>query len=116
MLITGEPIQAQRLYDLGFINRLVNSDEILSSGIDSEASNKQILDLVLSEAESIANLIVATPPLAARSGVRLSRNQWIIPAINADFYLQPLRLHDTEDFKEATQSFVEKRPPNYQAK
>ena len=116
MLITGEPIQAQRLYDLGFINRLVNSDEILSSGIGSEASNKQILDLVLSEAESIANLIVATPPLAARSGVRLSRNQWIIPAINADFYLQPLRLHDTEDFKEATQSFVEKRPPNYQAK
>ncbi|MFL2645192.1 MAG: enoyl-CoA hydratase/isomerase family protein [Dehalococcoidia bacterium] len=116
MLITGEPLYAKRLYDLGFINRLVNSQEVISSDLNPEQVNNQILNLVLAEAEKLANLIVDTPPLAARSGVRLSRNQWIIPAINADLYLQPLNLHDTEDFQEATKSFIEKRPPNYQAK
>ena len=79
------------------------------SGVDEDEKR-------LAEAEKLANLIVDTPPLAARSGVRLSRNQWIIPAINADLYLQPLNLHGTEDFQEATKSFIEKRPPNYQAK
>ena len=116
MLITGEPIQAQRLYDLGFINRLVDTISSTSQSTDKKESSNRVLEKVMKEAEELASRIVGTPPLAARSGVRLSRNQWIIPAINADLYLQPLRLHETEDFQEATKSFVDKRPPNFKSK
>ncbi len=116
MLITGEPIQAQRLYDLGFINRLVDTISSTSQSTDKKESSNRVLEKVMKEAEELASRIVGTPPLAARSGVRLSRNQWIIPAINADLYLQPLRLHETEDFQEATKSFVDKRLPNFKSK
>jgi hypothetical protein len=37
-------------------------------------------------------------------------------AADADMYLQPLQLHLSQDFQEASRSFVEKRPPVYQAR
>ena len=116
MLITGEPIHAQRLYDLGFINRIVNTETIIESNLGIEIKDTQILTSVIEEANKLAHNVAATPPLAARSGVRLSRNLWMQSAINADLYLQPLKLHDTDDFKEATQSFIEKREPNFKAR
>jgi hypothetical protein len=38
------------------------------------------------------------------------------PLYDANMYIQPLKLHLTEDFKEAGRSFVEKRPPEYQGR
>ncbi|MFQ6027238.1 MAG: enoyl-CoA hydratase, partial [Dehalococcoidia bacterium] len=56
------------------------------------------------------------PPLASRAGVRLSRRTWVQPSADADMYLQPLKLHLSEDFKESSRAFVEKRAPEYQAR
>jgi enoyl-CoA hydratase/carnithine racemase len=116
MLITGEPINSTKLYQLGFINRIVDTSHITTELKPTPDESNKILNLLLQEAEALANLVVATPPLAARAGVRLSRNLWSLPSVNADLYLQPLKLHETEDFKEATQSFIEKRTPVYKAK
>ena len=66
-------------------------------------------------AEELAEKILKAPPLAARSGVRLTRRQWVQPLYDANMYIQPLRLHQTEDFQEASRSFVEKRAPEYTA-
>jgi hypothetical protein len=38
------------------------------------------------------------------------------PSADADRYIQPLKLHLTEDSQEASRSFVEKRPPEYKAR
>ncbi len=98
MIITGEQVGAPELYRLGLINRLVPTGKHLEA------------------AEELAEKILKAPPLPSRAGVRLSRRQWVQPCADADMYSQPLNLHLTEDFKEAGRSFVEKRPPQYQAR
>jgi enoyl-CoA hydratase/carnithine racemase len=98
MVITGEPAPASELYRLGLINRLVPTGQHLEA------------------AEELAAKILKAPPLAARAGVRLTRRQWVQPLYDANMYIQPLKLHLTEDFKEAGRSFVEKRPPEYQGR
>ena len=98
MLITGEPVSAAELYRLGLLNRLVEPGKHLAA------------------AEELAEKVIQAPPLAARAGVRLSRGTWVPGAAAADAYIQPLKLHLSEDFKEASRSFVEKRPPQYQAR
>ncbi len=70
----------------------------------------------LSAAEELAEKVLKSPPLATRAAVKLTRRQWVQPGADADMQMLPLKLHLTEDFKEASQSFVEKRPPKYHAK
>ena len=98
MVITGEPIEAAELYRLGLINRLVPTGEHLSA------------------AEELAEKVLKSPPLATRAAVKLTRRQWVQPVADADMQMLPLKLHLTEDFKEASKSFVEKRPPTYHAR
>ena len=98
MAITGEPIEASELYRLGLINRLVPTGEHLTV------------------AEELAEKVLKSPPLATRSAVKLMRRQWVQPSADADMQMLPLTLHETEDFKEASLSFVEKRPPKYHAR
>ena len=98
MVITGEPVGAPELYRLGLINRLVPTGKHLEA------------------AEVLAEQVLKTPPLACRAGVRLSRRQWVQPVADADLYGQPLNLHLSEDFKESSKSFVEKRAPVYRAR
>ena len=47
--------------------------------------------------------------------IRYSR-QWVQTGAEADMQMLPLKLHLSEDFKEASRSFVEKRTPKYHAK
>ncbi len=98
MVITGEQIDAAELYRLGLINRLVPTGDHLSA------------------AEELAEKVLKSPPLATRAAVKLTRRQWVQPGADADMQMLPLKLHLTEDFKEASQSFVEKRPPKYHAR
>ena len=98
MVITGEPVGAPELYRLGFINRLVPTGQHLKA------------------AEELAQNVLKAPPLASRAGVRLTRRLWVQPSADADLYAHPLKLHLTEDFKESSQAFVEKRAPVYRAK
>ena len=98
MVITGEHIDASELYRLGLINRLVPAGEHIKA------------------AEELANKVLKSPPLATRAAVKLTRRQCVQTGAEADMQMLPLKLHLTEDFKEASRSFVEKRSPKYQAK
>lgn len=98
MVITGETVEAAELYRLGLINRLVPTGFHLTA------------------AEGLAEKVLKAPPLATRVGVKLTRRQWVQAGADADMQTLPLKLHMTEDFKEASRSFVEKRPPEYQAR
>ena len=98
MVITGDQVGALELYRLGLINRLVPTGKHLEA------------------AEELAEQVLKAPPLACRAGVRLSRRQWVQPSADADMYIQALKLDLSEDFKESSQSFVEKRAPAYHAR
>ena len=98
MVITGEPVEAAELYRLGLINRLVPNGFHLSA------------------AEGLAEKVLKTPPLSARVGVKLTRRQWVQAGAEADMQTLPLKLHMSEDFKEASQAFVEKASSGVQSK
>ena len=88
MVITGEPVAAAELYRLGLINRLAPTGRHLEV------------------AEELAAKVLEAPPLASRSGVRLTRRQWVMDLYDAGMYLQSLNLHRTEDFQESARAFI----------
>jgi hypothetical protein len=47
------------------------------------------------------------------SGVRVSRWMCLRTVVDADHYIEPLRLQQSEDFQESTQASLEKRQPRY---
>jgi enoyl-CoA hydratase len=93
--LTGEPIDVQRAYSLGFVNRIAEPDKVLD------------------EAIALANLIAANAPLAVREIRRIVRG-----AVHHDDREQFVaareasrRVEQTDDYREGPRAFVEKRPP-----
>ena len=93
--LTGEPIDVERAYSLGFVNRIVEPGKLLD------------------EALALANVIAAHAPLAVREIRQIVRG-----AVHHDDHAQFLaareasrRIESTEDFREGPRAFVEKRPP-----
>lgn len=94
-LLLGDPMPAAELHRLGLINRLVPNGQHLPA------------------AEELARRLLEVPPLPVRAGVRVSRWQWVRAVSEADYYIQPLRLHLSEDFEESSRAFVQKRKPTF---
>ena len=92
-LLTGDPVPAPELHRLGLLNRMVPVGKHLEA------------------AEELAQQLLKAPPLAVRAGVRVSRWPYIRKISEASLIVQPQRLHFSEDFKESSQAFVEKRQP-----
>ncbi len=97
-MLAGEEIEADEALRLGLVNRVVPPDGLLA------------------EAESLARVISDTSaPLAVRAcleavtrGARLSFDE----ALNLEAELFS-RLFSTEDVREGTRAFLEKRPPKF---
>ena len=93
--LTGEPIDVQRAYSLGFVNRIAEPNEVLDAAL------------------ALAALITANAPLAVREIRRIVRNsvhhddrEQFVAAREAS-----RRVEQTDDYREGPRAFVEKRPP-----
>jgi enoyl-CoA hydratase/carnithine racemase len=95
MLLLGEPMAATELYRLGAINRLVPVGQHLTV------------------ADELARTLRELPPLAVRANVRLIRRHWTDLGQEGDFFSKGLQLQDSEDFRESSAAFVEKRPAHF---
>lgn len=95
LLTTAEPISAQRMYDLGFVNRVVPYDRLLD------------------EAERLARAIVENAPLTVRAGKRMVYRfaglDWQADLDAADALWEHVYLSD--DAQEGPLAFKEKRKP-----
>jgi enoyl-CoA hydratase/carnithine racemase len=95
LLLTGEPIDAQRAYEVGLVNRVVPDPELRS------------------EAGRLARRIADNAPLsvrAAKAMVHASAGRELDEAVEEGWRLfQPVYL--SEDAQEGPRAFVERRPP-----
>jgi enoyl-CoA hydratase/carnithine racemase len=102
LLLTGEPVEAERAYDAGFLNRLCPPERL-------EA-----------EAESLMESVAAGAPLALRGTKRA------LGTLVAAETLPQSRVREiaaarheawrSEDFREAQAAFVEKRRPRFRGR
>jgi len=98
LILTGDPISAERAYDLGIVNVLVEPGEALEA------------------ARSLAGRIVANAPhavwesraIAARA---LTTDDAALRQLTAEAFA---RVGETDDFAEGPRAFIEKRPPVWQ--
>lgn len=100
VILTGEPLPAQRAYDLGLVNRLVEPGQAIEA------------------AAKLAEQICAAAPLA----VWASRKVVLASAYEDDETLKKMtndafaQILASEDTKEGLTAFIEKRAPNWKAK
>ncbi len=100
LLLTARPITAQHALEIGLINRVVASDQLMATALDT------------------ADAIAANAPLAVRETRRGVRAVLHLPLAEAyqrqEEIGRPLRR--TEDAREAQRAFVEKRRPIWKGK
>lgn len=98
LLLTGEPIDAQRAYDVGLINKVVPADQVFD------------------EAMKMAEKICQNGPLAVRTAkeiaVRAMLNE---PGFVLEKALAA-RVFSSEDAKEGPAAFAERRPPAFKGR
>lgn len=100
VVLTGEPLEARRAYELGFVNRLMPPGEALCG------------------AKALAQTILANAPLtlrAAKEMVRLATEMGRSAAMRAARDLFE-RVYLSEDALEGPRAFREKRKPRWQGR
>ena len=97
LLLTGDPIDAAEALRIGLVNRVVKKEELLP------------------QAEAFARRILAVGPVAVRymmeaadRGLDLPLEQALL--LEADYFS---RCFETEDMREGTRAFLEKRAPKF---
>lgn len=96
--VTGRSFTAEEAFEQGMINRLVPQEKLIET------------------AEELANEILKNPPLSVRATIRSIRRLPQELARDSMLYQESLKLQQTEDYKEAALSFLEKREPVYRGR
>ncbi|MBM3941936.1 MAG: enoyl-CoA hydratase/isomerase family protein [SAR202 cluster bacterium] len=100
LVMTAQPVTAQRAYEMGFLNKVVRPDDLMS------------------EALAVAKQITENAPLAVRYFKELAYRglNMSVQDISALTYHMYDQLLETEDSKEGPKAFAEKRKPQWKAK
>ncbi len=97
LVLTGEPIDAQRAYEMGLVNRVVEPDQLMP------------------EARKLAELLASRPRLAlqyAKEAVYRAPEGSLDAGLARESYLHALSCA-TEDKQEGVRAFLEKRDPKF---
>lgn len=99
MALTGDPITAERAFELGFVNRVTQGPAIEG-------------------ARELAAVIAENGPLAVAASKGIVRDSWLWPDKDINELQAPYIAHvfASEDAKEGARAFAEKRRPNWQGK
>lgn len=100
MILTGDPIDARRAFQLGLVNAVVPAPQVLDKALE------------------LAHRIVANAPLAVQAARKVAARAFVddddaLWAASSDAMRS---LTDTEDFREGPRAFIEKRDPVWKAR
>ncbi|MFN8103575.1 MAG: enoyl-CoA hydratase-related protein [Acidimicrobiia bacterium] len=98
LLLTGDPIDAQRAYEVGLVNRVVPSSELLQTAMD------------------VAARICRNGPLAVRTSKEIAVRTL---GLESGFVLEKAlaaRVFASDDAKEGPRAFTEKRKPDFKGR
>ena len=103
MILTGEPITAQRALELGLVNRVVPQGQVVAAALD------------------LAGKVIAGAPLAVQASKRVANglSNGRVPAEAPLWELsarESLALRRTADAAEGPRAFAEKRTPHWEAR
>jgi len=100
LILTGEMISAEEALRVGLVNRVVDSAELLAT------------------AEAIAKKIIANAPLAVKYAMEAVAHGMEMPQ-EEGLYLEATLFGlccATQDMREGTRAFLEKRPPKFEGR
>jgi crotonobetainyl-CoA hydratase len=103
MILTGEPITAQRALELGLVNRVMPRAEVVAAALDLASKITANAPLSVQASKRIANGIADGRVAAEAESWELSR-------------AEGRALRETADAAEGPRAFAEKRAPNWQAR
>ncbi len=95
MIATGNPIDARRAYEIGLVNRVVPSDQLMEVAV------------------ALAKEIAENAPLAVYGAIGVAKAAQNLPDEEAQHLVEAALelIRDSDDFKEGPRAFVEKRAP-----
>ena len=97
MILSGEPVSADQALQWGLVNQVVPPDQLLAA------------------AETMARKIIANPPLAVQYCLE-AVEQGLNMSIEQGLFLESTLFgvsFATEDMREGTRAFLEKRAPRF---
>ncbi|MCX2746842.1 enoyl-CoA hydratase-related protein [Arthrobacter sp. MI7-26] len=99
MAITGDPIDAERAYQLGLVSEVVSPDRLMAAAL------------------ALADRVCSNAPLAVRESRRLllAGLDMEVEQAKATAEASMTRIRQTSDFTEGTRAFLEKRVPQWRA-
>lgn len=97
LLLLGEPISAQRAYEIGFVNRVVAPDALMPTAIEIATRIVQNAPLTVRAAKELVRIATETGRSAARR--------------SADHLFEPV--YRSSDAQEGPRAFREKRAPRW---
>lgn len=100
MIMTGDPMPAERAYQLGMVNKVVAADQVMA------------------EARKLAERVAENAPLAVQASRRIAMDAFAVDdaSLWKAGFTEFMGLADTEDYKEGPRAFIEKRAPKWQGK
>jgi len=100
LIMTGDPLPAERAYQLGMVNQIVPASEVMQAAL------------------ALAERVIAAAPIAVQQSRRIAIRAFTddddaLWQASAQGFAEVAK---TEDFREGPKAFIEKRPPQWKGR